>query len=83
MKLVLQIALGVFIGTLLSQLVVDAVKTHREQQAREHFEKMRAERDERIRSVFSRLNPGNKLQQNLPPPGGIPKDAQQELMQGE
>lgn len=35
MKLIVQIALGVFLGALASQLVIDAWRSHNEQQARE------------------------------------------------
>lgn len=48
MKLVVQIALGVFLGALASQLVFDAWRSHNEQQAKEvELQKLAAEKDAR------------------------------------
>ncbi len=65
MKLILQIALGVFIGMSVSQLAIDAWRTHRQEQVAqaEHarLEQLARERQrqaERIRELV-----GRKLQQ--------------------
>lgn len=48
MKLILQIAFGVFLGTLVSQLTIDGWHTRQEHIAKEEAEKNRAEQ-ERVR----------------------------------
>ena len=65
MKLILQISLGVFIGMSASQLLIDAWRTHRQEQLaeaesakREQLARERQEQAERIREMVSR-----KLQQ--------------------
>jgi len=58
-KLIVQIALGVFLGTLAAQLTIDAWHTHREnitkaesEQLKIHQEKIRKEQGERIRNLI-------------------------------
>lgn len=65
MKLILQIAFGVFIGMSASQFLIDAWRTHRQEQVaeaegakREQLARERQEQAERIRQMVSR-----KLQQ--------------------
>ena len=45
MKLILQIAFGVFIGTLASQLTIDGWRSHQEGIAKEAAEKLRTEQE--------------------------------------
>ena len=59
MKLILQIALGVFLGTLTSQLFIDRWHSYREAIAKETIEhdqaeqeKVRSEQGERIRAML-------------------------------
>ncbi|TAN68705.1 MAG: hypothetical protein EPN17_08625 [Methylobacter sp.] len=59
MKLILQIALGVFLGTLASQFAIESWHTHQEGIAKQAAEKLRAEQDrirleqgERIRALL-------------------------------
>ncbi len=65
MKLVLQIALGVFIGMSASQVLIDAWRTHRQEQLaeaesvkREQLARERQQQAERIRELV-----GRKLQE--------------------
>lgn len=65
MKLILQIALGVFIGMSASQLVIDAWRTHRQEQLaeaedakREQLARERQQQAEKIRELV-----GRKLQE--------------------
>ena len=58
-KLIVQIALGVFLGTLAAQLTIDVWHTHREnitkaesEQLKIHQEKIRKEQGERIRNLI-------------------------------
>ncbi len=78
MKLVLQIALGVFLGALGSQLTVDAWRVHREEAARAAFLKQRAANEERIRTLFMQNRQGQAPGAKTPPPGFIPEDVQAE-----
>jgi hypothetical protein len=59
MKLILQIALGVFLGTLASQFTMDSWRSHQEskikeaaEQLRAKQEKVRLEEGERIRALL-------------------------------
>ncbi len=82
MKLTLQIALGVFIGTLASQLITDSWHAHQENIAKSAEEKLRVEREkvrmehgERIRKLLLESRQGNTLNSKKPPTGFIPDDA--------
>ena len=59
MKLILQIVLGVFLGTLTSQLVIDSWHSYQENMAKETImrvrteqEKVRSEQGDRIRAML-------------------------------
>lgn len=84
MKLVLQIALGVFIGALATGLTLDVWRNYSETQAKKiadevlaKQEKARHEEGERIRALLlqSRQN-NNQPIVNRPGPDFIPDDAQ-------
>jgi len=88
MKLMLQIALGVFLGSLSSQLTMEAWHAHQEAIARESAnklnleqEKARLEQGERIRAL---LLQGRKLKEpdgmGVPPAGFVPDDARDETL---
>jgi hypothetical protein len=75
-KLTLQIALGVFIGTLASRLIIDSWHTHQENRAQLETEKLRIEREkvrkdqgERIRKLLL-----ENRQSNPPNPKKLPDD---------
>jgi hypothetical protein len=81
MKLIFQITLGVFIGTLASQLTLDSWHTYLENIAKvasdklqSEQDKVRAEQGERIRALLMQKR-GN----NAPPAGFVPDDAQAEI----
>ena len=83
MKLILQIALGVFLGTLASQLTIDSWRTHQEGIAKETAEKRRAEQErvrleqgERIRALLMQRRQGNTPGASKPPPSFVPDDEQ-------
>lgn len=83
MKLILQIALGVFLGTLASQLTIDSWRTHQEGIAKEAKEKLRAEQErvrieqgERIRALLLQGRQGNIPGASKPPAGFVPDDVQ-------
>lgn len=85
MKLILQIAFGVFLGTLASQLTIDSWRNHQEGIAKEAEEKLRAkqervrmEQGERIRALLLQGRQGNIPGANKPPAGFVPDDAQVE-----
>lgn len=66
MKLVLQIALGVFLGTLISQFAIDGWQTRKEGIAKKAEEKLRAEQErvrleqsERIRALLMQGRQGH------------------------
>ncbi len=78
MKLTLQIALGVFLGTLGSQLSIDSWRSYRDGMAQKATEKIRADQEkarleqgERIRALLlqGRQNPNARA-------GFVPDDAQ-------
>ncbi|MDD2768133.1 MAG: hypothetical protein PHT19_05340 [Methylococcus sp.] len=82
MKLALQIALGVFLGTLSSQLAFDAWRSHLEREARAAAEKSEAEKErtrqelsERVRTLLMRGHQEN-LTEPRQPPRFIPDDAE-------
>jgi hypothetical protein len=63
MKLTLQIAIGVFLGTLSSQLMIDAWRSNqinlakqKEEQVRVEQEKLRQEQGDRIRALLLQNN---------------------------
>jgi hypothetical protein len=84
MKLILQIALGVFLGTTLaSQLTFDGWRTHHESIAKEAAEKLRVEQErarleqgERIRALLLQGRQGNTTGATKPPPGFVHDDVQ-------
>lgn len=87
MKLILQIALGVFLGILASQLTIDSWRTHQENIAEEAEEKLRAEQErvrmkqgERIRALLLQGRQGNTPGASKPPAGFVPDDAQVETL---
>lgn len=82
MKLILQIALGVLIGILASQLITDSWHAHQENIANSAEEKLRVEREkvrmehgERIRKLLLESRQGNTPNSKKPPTGFIPDDA--------
>ncbi len=90
MKLVLQIALGVFLGTLASQLASDGWHAYQESAAKTATEKLRAEQkkvrleqNERIRALFTRENQNISPNTNKPPAGFVPDDAKMESIKSE
>jgi hypothetical protein len=88
MKLVLQIALGVFLGGLASQLSIDAWHAHRERLAqemsaklREEQEKVRVEHGERIRALMLQGRQVDGAKSDKSPAGFIPEDIQAEQIE--
>ncbi|MGR8978480.1 MAG: hypothetical protein ACU84H_00090 [Gammaproteobacteria bacterium] len=88
MKLILQIALGVFLGSLASQFAFDGWRTHQDKKANEAAEKIRAERERvrleqgaRIRALLLQGGQGNASGAKAPPGGFVPDDAQGEPIQ--
>lgn len=84
MKLVLQIALGVFLGASVSQLTVDAWHAHQTRIAKEEENVLRAEQEkareaqaERIRALFMRNSQGKGATKGGAPLGFVPDDAQE------
>ncbi|MGZ4981506.1 MAG: hypothetical protein ACXWAB_08680 [Methylobacter sp.] len=87
MKLTLQIALGVFLGTLASQFTIDGWRTHQEGIAKEAAEKLQAEQErvrteqgERIRALLLQGRQGNTPDAGKPPTGFVPDDGQVEIL---
>ncbi|MGZ5013235.1 MAG: hypothetical protein ACXV7E_04360 [Methylobacter sp.] len=87
MKLILQIALGVFLGTLVSQLTIDGWHTHREGIAKAAAEKLRAEQEririeqgQHIRALLLQGRQGNTPDVSKPPIGSLPDDVQVETL---
>ena len=83
MKIVLQIALGVFLGTLAAQIAIDGWRNHQEniakvaaEQIRIQQEKVRKEQGERIRKLILHNRQGNTPIPSKPPAGFVPDDAQ-------
>jgi hypothetical protein len=84
MKLILQIAFGVFLGTLASQFTMDGWRSYREsitkevaEQLRAKQEKVRNEQGERIRALLlqGRQNNSHGASKKLPS-GFLPDDRQ-------
>jgi hypothetical protein len=82
MKLILQITLSVFLGTLAAQFTIDSWRTHREnitkaaaEQLRIQQEKVRQEQGERIRNLILQNRQGNTPTPSKPPIGFISDDA--------
>jgi hypothetical protein len=83
MKLILQIALGVFLGTLASQFTMDSWRSHQEskikeaaEQLRAKQEKVRLEEGERIRVLLLQGRQNNSHDSHKPPAGFVPDDVQ-------
>lgn len=83
MKLILQIAVGVFLGSLASQLAVDVWHSHREAMTNAAEEKRRAEREksrieqgERIRALLLQGREAKSTMPGQPAQGFVPDDAQ-------
>jgi len=86
MKLIFQIAIGTFLGTLASQFVMETWHTHQESIAKEATEKLRIEQEKvrleqgsRVRDLILQSRQTNAHQSNKPPASFIPDDAQPEL----
>jgi hypothetical protein len=84
MKLIMQIALGVFLGSLASHFAFDTWHTRQEAIAKETEEKLRAERQrmrdeqaERIRALLMQGRQGKNPGKVMVPPGFVPDDAQE------
>ena len=79
----LQIALGVFLGTLASQFTMDGWRSHQEsitkeaaEQLRAKQEKVRLEEGERIRALLLQGRQNNSHDANKSPSGFFPDDVQ-------
>lgn len=88
MKLILQIALGVFLGTLASQLSIDGWHAYQEGISKKAAEKLRSEQEkarlkqgERIRALLLQGHQNNPSSANKPSVGSIPDDAQAETIE--
>jgi len=88
-KLVLQIALGVLLGTLASQLSIDAWRDHQDSLAKQAADTLRAEQEkvrlaqgERIRALLMQGRQDN-TRATKPPVGFVPDDAQTETFKAE
>ncbi len=82
MKLILQIALGVFIGATASQLLTDVWRDYRHGQAQQEEERLRAEQarirqqqGERIRALLLQGRKQRTADSISPPEGYVPDDA--------
>lgn len=83
MRLILQIALGVFLGTLTAQLTIDRWHAHQEKTRALETEKLRLKQDnirkeqgELIRNLLLQGRQGGQQNAIKPPPDFIPDDAQ-------
>ncbi|MBK8816690.1 MAG: hypothetical protein IPN42_14820 [Methylococcaceae bacterium] len=83
MKLIIQICVGVFLGTISAQLVLD--RWHRFNQQQEtkllqkkvlNKEKARLEQADRIRTLFLQHRKDKISEDNKPPMGFVPDDSQ-------
>lgn len=88
MKLIIQIAIGVFLGTLTSQFAIDTWHKYQENIAKSAADKQQAEQNkarleqgERIRAMILQSRQGNSPQADKVPPGFIPDDAQTAIPQ--
>lgn len=86
MKLVLKIALGVFLGSLASLLLMDAWRDHKADRAKAETEKVLQEQErvgfeqtERIHAILMQGRQGNPAEA-IPPPGFVPYDAHTETL---
>lgn len=84
MKLILQIALGVFLGTLAAQFTIDSWHDRQEgiakgaaEKLRSKQEKVRMEQGERIRNLLLQSRKGNAPGPRNPPAGFVPDDARE------
>lgn len=87
MKLIIQIALGVFLGTITAQLSIDSWRNYQDFLAKEELKKQQAEQEkvrleqaQRIREMFQQSQKNNPTK-NKPPEGFIPDDSQMEQNQ--
>ncbi len=83
MKLILKIALGVFLGALASQMVMEGWHAHQERLAKEaatkvkdEHENARREQAERVRSMLMQGFGGKATKPAVPPPGFAPDGTQ-------
>jgi hypothetical protein len=79
MKLILQIAFGVFLGTLGAQVTSDIWREQQTELRRAKHEKTRLEQAERIRKLFVDSQKPQGSGNTKAPDGFIPDDAQTEL----
>ncbi len=85
-KLILQITLSVFLGTLAAQFTFDSWHTHKQEKAQKAAEKLRAEQEKtrleqggRIRALLLQGGRSGKASDTGKPPAGyIPDDAKME-----
>lgn len=78
MKLILQIAFGVFLGTLGAQVTTDMWRNHQTELRRTEHEKTRLDQAERIRKLFVDSQKPQESGNTKAPAGFIPDDAQME-----
>lgn len=83
MKLIIQIAFGVFLGTVTAQITVDSWHQFQEKKEKEQaqkqlyqLEKARLEQADRIRAMFLERRKNQKLENSKSPAGFMPDDAQ-------
>lgn len=83
MRLIFQIAFGVFLGTLASQLVIDSWHAHQKGVAKvaaERQEKVRLEQGEHIRALLLQNRQNNRLAERNPTAGFVPDAIQAETL---
>ncbi len=80
MKLIFQIALGVFLGTLAAQITLTKWQRYGEEQLSVEREKARLEQADRFRDLFLEQQKRANPRKNQVPPGFIPDDAGVESM---
>jgi cell division protein FtsL len=87
MKLVLQITLGVFLGSVASALLMDVWEQHKADLLKAETDKLMAEqvkvREEQanlISSILQQRGQSNPAAANVPPASFIPDDAQTETL---
>lgn len=83
MKLIVQIALGVFMGSVTAQVTMDKWHKYQEQNGKEQAlnqefenEKARLEQADRIRAMFLEHRKNKNSGNNKPPAAFVPDDAQ-------
>jgi hypothetical protein len=79
MTLILQIAFGVFLGTLGAQVTTDIWREQQTEIRRAEHEKTRLEQAERIRKLFVDSQKPQDSGNTKAPAGFIPDDAQMDL----